>query len=117
MLMSIRSAPASATIAGGRAHHLGILAEELDRDRVLVGMQAEQLLKGALVAVVEREARDHLRDGQARPVPPRLQPHEPVPDPRQGGEQDAVGDLDVADAEGRCERRLHASKVRSRLRS
>ena len=70
-------------------------------------MEAKQLPQGALVSVVETEARDHLGDGHASPVPPRLQPHEPVPDPRQGCEQDAVGDLNAADAEGRSERGLH----------
>ena len=99
---------------GRRAHHLRVLAEELDRDRVLVGMEAKQLLQGALVPVVEPEARDHLRDGQPGPVPPRLQPHEPVADPGQGGEQDAVGDLDVADPERGCEWRLHAVKCCAR---
>ncbi len=98
----------------GRSHHLRVLPEELHRDGVLVRMEPKQLLQGALVAVVEPEARDHLRDGQARSVAARLEAHEPVPDPRQGSEQHAVGDLDVADAEGGCERRLHASKVRSR---
>jgi hypothetical protein len=32
-------------------------------------------------------------------VPPRLQAHEPVPDPGKWSEQDAIGDLDVADPE------------------
>jgi hypothetical protein len=43
-----------------RSHDLRILAEELNRDGVLVGMQAEQLAHGALIAVVEPEARNHL---------------------------------------------------------
>jgi hypothetical protein len=41
------------------------VAEELDRDRVLVGMDPEELAMGALVAVLEPEARHHL----ARPAP------------------------------------------------
>ena len=99
MLMSIRSAPASATIAGGRAHHVGVLAEELDRDGVLVGMEPQQLAQRALVAVVDAEARDHLRDREAGAVAARLEADEPVADPGERREQHAVGDLDVADPE------------------
>ena len=85
---------------GAGAHHLGVVAEELHRDRVLVGMDPHQLAQGALVAVVEAEAGDHLRDGEARPVAFRLQAHEPVADPGQRREQDAVGDPHAADLEG-----------------
>ncbi len=82
-----------------RAHHLGVVAEELHRNRVLVGVDPHQLPQGALVAVVQAEAGDHLRHGQPGPVAFRLQAHEPVADPRQRSQQDAVGDLDVADPE------------------
>ena len=37
---------------------------------------------GLLVAVVDAEARDHLRHGEAGPVALGLEPHEPVADPR-----------------------------------
>ena len=74
----------------GLAHHLGVGAEELHRDRALVGMDPQHLLERAPVAVCEREARDHLRDRQARAVAVRLQAHEPVADPGQRREQDAV---------------------------
>ena len=68
---------------GRRAHHLGVLAEELDRDRVLVGVDPQQLAQGALVAVVQAEARDHLGDREAGAVAARLQADEPVADPGQ----------------------------------
>ena len=45
MLRSIMSAPASATIAAAVAHHLGVVAEELDRDRVLVRVDAQELAR------------------------------------------------------------------------
>ena len=111
------SAPASATIAGRRAHHLGVLAEELDRDRVLVGMQPQQLAQRALVAVVQAEARDHLRDREAGAVAARLQADEPVADPRQRREQHAVGDLDVADAERGLSAAAACTGVSHQLRS
>ena len=85
---------------GARAHHLGIVPEELHRDRVLVGVDPHQLAQGALVAVVQPEAGDHLRDGESRPMPLRLQADEPVADPGQRRQQDAVGDAEAADLEG-----------------
>ena len=81
------------------AHHLGIGAEQLDRDRALVGMDAQHLLDRAPVAVGDREARDHLGDRQPGAVAVRLQADEPVADPGQRREQDAVGELDVGDPE------------------
>ncbi len=76
------------------------MAEELNRDRMLVGVDAHQLAHGSLVAVVQAEAGDHLRDGEAGSVPLGLQADEPVADPGQRRQQDAVGDFDVADPEG-----------------
>src|SRR5688572_32342175 len=61
------------------AHHVRVVSEELDRDRVLLGMHDEQLLERAAVAMVQREARDHLRDREPGPVAARLESHEPVP--------------------------------------
>ena len=57
----------------------------------------QQLVHRLLVAMVDREARHHLADRQPRAMAASLQAHEPVPDPRQRGEQDAVGDLDGPD--------------------
>ena len=116
MLRSIRSAPGVGDDAGRAAHHLGIGAEQLDRDRVLVGMDPEQLLQRALVAVVDRVAGDHLGEAEPGAVALRLQAHEPVPDPGQRREQHPVGDLDVADRERVGERRA-ASAAWSQLRS
>jgi hypothetical protein len=70
-------------------------------------MHDQHLAQGALVAVMEREARHHLREGHPGAVAARLQAHEPVPDPRQRREQDAVWDLNVADPERVCERGPH----------
>jgi hypothetical protein len=94
------------SISRSRAHHLGIVAKELDRDRVLVGVDAHQLAQGALVAVVQTEAGDHLGDGQPRAVALCLQAHEPVADPGQRRQKDAIGDLDSADPKGISQRRL-----------
>ena len=85
MLRSMRSAPASATVRGRAAHDLGVLAEELDRDRpvvALVGVDAQHLRARLLVAVVDPEARDHLGDREPRAVALGLQAHEPVADAR-----------------------------------
>ena len=100
MLMSMMSAPASATIAAAERITSGSCPKSWTETGMLVGMEPEQLAQGALVAVVEAEARDHLRDGQSRPVAARLQADEPVADPGQGRQQHAIGDLDVADAKG-----------------
>ena len=86
---------------GGRpAHHPGIGAEELDRRRVLVGMDPQQLVQRPLVAVVDRVAGDHLRDREPGTVAARLQAYEPVADPGERRQQHPVGDLDVADPNG-----------------
>ena len=53
----------------------------------------------ALVAVVDGVAGDHLGDRQPGAVAAGLQADEPVADPGQRRQQDAVGDLDVADRE------------------
>ena len=78
---------------GGRAHDVGVLAEELDRDRparALLGVDAQQLAHRLLVAVVDREARHHLRDREPGAVALGLQAHEPVADPGQRRQHDAV---------------------------
>jgi hypothetical protein len=40
------------------------VAEQLHRHGVLVGVDPQQLAQRALIAVMDREARDHLRNGQ-----------------------------------------------------
>ena len=81
------------------AHHFGIVPEQLDRDRVLVGVDPQQLPQGALVAIVQAEARDHLREGETGAVAARLESYEPVADSGQRRQQDPVGDLDAPDRE------------------
>ncbi len=76
---------------GGLPHHVGVVSEKLDRDRMLVGMEPQELLVGASIAVLEPEARDHLRDRQPGSVTTRLEPNEPVADPGQRGQDEPVG--------------------------
>ena len=75
---------------GGLAHDVGVVAEELHRHRVLVGMDAQELAHGALVAVGQAEARHHLGHHEAGAVAPRLQPDEPVADAGQRREHEPV---------------------------
>jgi hypothetical protein len=63
-------------------------------------VDAEHLDAGLLVAVVDREARDHLGHREAGAVALGLQADEPVADPRERREDDAVRDADRADVEG-----------------
>ena len=84
----------------GLTHHVRVVTEELHRDRVLVGMDAQELAHGALVAVGEPEARHHLGHHEARAKALGLEAHEPVADARQRREHHAVGDLDAAQAPG-----------------
>ena len=60
--------------------------------RALVGVDAQHLGARLLVAVVDPEARDHLRHREPGAVALGLQAHEPVADARQRREHDAVGD-------------------------
>ena len=53
---------------------------------------------------MHRVARDHLRDRQPGAVALGLQAHEPVADPRQRRQHDAVGDRDAAERPGLGER-------------
>ncbi len=94
------------SLRGGR-HHIGIVAEQLDRHRVLIGVDPQQLGAGALVAVVHGKARDHLGHGQAGAVALGLQPHEPVADPGQWRKHDPVGDLHPTQAPRVGQRRGH----------
>ena len=82
---------------GGLAHHGGVMAEELHRHRVLVRVDAQELAHGALVAVHEPEARDHLGDHEAGAVALRLEAHEPVADAGERREHHAVGEPEAAE--------------------
>ena len=59
---------------------------------MLVGVDPQQLAAGAFVAVVDREARDHLRDHQSGPISLGLQAHEPVADSGERRQHDAIRD-------------------------
>jgi hypothetical protein len=90
-------------LGGRRAHDVRVLAEQLDRHRpvrALVGVDDQQLVERLAVAVVDGEARDHLRHGEPGPVALGLQAHEPVADAGERRQHDAVGDLEVAEAPG-----------------
>ncbi len=100
MLRSIRSAPAPGHDLGRLAHHVGVVAEELHRDGVLVGVDAQELADGALVAVLETEARHHLGHHEPGAVALGLQAHEPVADAGQRGEHQAVRQLVTAERPG-----------------
>jgi hypothetical protein len=93
------------------------VAEELHGDRMLVRVDAHQLAQGALVAMVQTEAGDHLRDGEARAVPARLEADEPVADPGQRRQQHPVGDPHPTDLERLGQRWLpHARHPQTRER-
>jgi hypothetical protein len=64
---------------------------------MLVGVDPQQLPAGALVAVVHGKAGDHLGHHQAGSVALGLQAYEPVADPGQGREHDAVGEANRAE--------------------
>ena len=112
---------------GRLAHHRGVVAEELHRHRVLVGVDAQELAQRAPVAVHEAEARDHLRDHEPGAVALRLKAHEPVADAGQRREHDAVGEAHAAERpavrqgahtekvapDAACERRQATSRGRS----
>src|SRR4051794_18827822 len=98
---------------GGGAHDVGVLAEELDRDRAaavaaLVGMDPQHLDARLLVAVVDPEARHHLRHREPGAVALGLEPDEPVADAGERREHDPVRDPDGADVEGVGEGGRHA---------
>ena len=57
---------------------------------MLVGVDAQELAHGALVAVGEPEAGDHLGDHQAGAEAARLQAHEPVADAGERREHEPV---------------------------
>ena len=70
MLRSMRSAPRSATVAAAERMTSGSWPKswiETGPPARSVGMDAQQLAHRLLVAVVDGEARDHLRDREARP--------------------------------------------------
>jgi len=83
------------------------VSEQLHRNRVLVRVDPQQLAAGTLIAVVDREARDHLGDHETSAEPLGLQAHEPVADPGQRRQHDPVGDRNAPEAPGFVERPGH----------
>ena len=91
------------------AHDRGVVAEELDAYRVLVGMDAQELPDRALVAVGQAEARHHLGHHEPGPEALGLEADEPVADPGQGRQHDPVGEADPTKRPGIGE--LHGARV------
>jgi len=85
---------------GRGRHHVRIVAEQLHRHRVLLGVDPQELAAGTLVAVVHREARHHLRHDQACPVALGLEANEPVADSGQRREHHAVWNRHPPEAPG-----------------
>ena len=81
-------------------HHVRVVAEELHRHRVLVGVDAEELRPRALVAVVEAEARHHLGHRERGAMPPRLKANEPGADAGQRRQHQPVGEAQTAQGPG-----------------
>ena len=89
-----------------RAHHFRVLAEELEGNRAwvlaLVGVNYQQVAHRLLVAMVDREAGDHLADRQAGTEALGLEPDEPVTDSSQRRQHDAIGGFNAANRERLC---------------
>ena len=77
-------------------HRAGIGAEDLDRERMLVGRDA-QVAEGALVAVLDPGRGDHLRADEPGAEPPSLPPERLDADARHRREHDPRRHLDPAD--------------------
>ena len=93
------SAPAATTIRAASAIARGLGAEELDRERMLVGGDA-QVAERALVAVLDAGAADHLRADEARAEAPSLAPERLHADARHRREHEPRRHLDGADPPG-----------------
>ena len=87
-LRSTMSAPTASTIRAASAIEPRLGAEELDRERVLVGGDA-QVAEGALVAVLDPGAADHLGAHEPRAVAPALAPERLHADARHRREHEA----------------------------
>ena len=105
MLRSISAGPAAAATAAASRITSGSEPKSWIETGPSSGWMRSISVERAPVAVGDREARDHLRDRQPGAVALRLQAHEPVADPGERREQDAVGELDV----GRSRKRRSVS--------
>ena len=104
MLRSIRSAPA---LGDRRAAAERMISGSWPNSWIETGppsrssrVDPQQLVERLAVAVVDREARDHLGDREPGAVALGLQAHEPVADAGQRREHDPVGDRDAAERPG-----------------
>ena len=107
MLRSMMSAPARATVAAAERMMSGSWPNswtETGPPVALARVDPQQLRAGLRVAVVDGEARHHLRHREPGAVALGLQAHEPVPDPGQRREHDPVGDRQAAEGPGVAER-------------
>ena len=101
------SAPARATVAAAERMMSGSWPKswtETGPPSRSARVDPQQLGAGLRVAVVDGEARHHLRHREPGAVALGLQAHEPVADPGQRREHDPVGDRQAAEGPGVAER-------------
>src|SRR5207247_3628975 len=96
--------------AGSLGHHCWLGAEDLDRERMLVGGDA-QVAERALVLVREARAADHLRADEPRTEAPPLPAEGLHADSGHGRENEAGGDLHAADSPGFAQIYLHRGRI------
>ena len=105
-LMSTMSAPAASTMRAASRHRDRVGAEDLDRERMLVGGDA-QVAERALVAVLDPGHRDHLRADEPGAVAAALAAKCLHADAGHRREDEAARDLDVPDEPGLAKVDLH----------
>ena len=113
MLRSMRSAPARATVAAAERMISGSWPKswtETGPPARSSGWMTQQLVERLAVAVVDGEARDHLRHREPGAVALGLQAHEPVADAGQRRQHDAVRDGQAAEDPGLAQR-AHAPSL------
>ena len=89
------SAPAASTIRAASAIARRVGAEDLDRERVLVGAHPE-VAERPLVPVLDPGHRDHLGADEAGPVAAALAAERLHADARHRRQNQAAGDVDAA---------------------
>ena len=108
--MSTMSAPAASTIRAASAIARGIRAEDLDRERVLVGRDA-QVAERALVAMLDPRRGDHLRADETGAEAPSLAAKRLDADAGHRREHDPRRHLDAADRPRLLEVHRHRAMV------
>ena len=96
--------------ACGVGHRARVRAEELDRQRMLVGGDS-QVAERSLVPMLDSGAADHLRADQPGPVASPLTPEGLHAHPGHGREDEACGHLDGSDVPRRSQVHLHRGDV------